>query len=150
MKNIKNIKNIKKGLYVILGIVIIFTFIGLNLMPKTDSSNDVYKIVTDVSFVDADKNIADEIVFEYNIKTKKTYEYNLAIANKGKVELSFSNEELTEYILFEVLDEKNKIVYSKELKDQCNEEFNLDNGEYKVKIKFLGGSGKGVIKWEVI
>ena len=130
---------------VLLSIVIVFLF--LNSLGTSGAHDDFNTIVT---WADYDKQIAEEIDFEYNLINSTELEYNLEVLkNNSILDIEFIVSELSSPVIFQVMS-KGDLLNTLEFSNNDQSQITLSEGIYTIKLIFNSGEGIGSIKWKLI
>jgi len=139
------VKKIYLVCLVILGIVLVYLF--LNSLGTSIVHDDFNTLVT---WADYDKQIAEEIDFEYNLINPTELEYNLEVLkNDSILDIEFIVSELSSPVVFQVMS-KEGLLNTLDFSDNDQSQITLSEGIYTIKLIFNVGEGIGSIKWRLI
>ncbi|WP_234123665.1 hypothetical protein [Clostridium hydrogenum] len=138
----------KKKLILIICLILIIGIVVINVQDKNTITSDNFN--SNIEYIDKNKNIADEMEFDYKLRKDNKSEFNIYVkSNNSQLNLKSKNEIPNSKIFFDIVNSKNKTIKSIQLGKNYDSKFPISKGTYKIYITFKSGTGKGKINWVV-
>ena len=138
----------KKLIFILVLLIFIAGMVVVNLQNKSGITSDNFS--SNIDYIDKEKNIADEIQFNYDIRMDNKLEFIINAKNvNSKLHLKCQNQLSDSKINVQILNSENKTIKSIQLSKNNDKEFSISKGTYKIDFIFKSGSGKGTVDWEV-